>query len=135
VEQALALVARAARVVASSGPATGRAAGRLLLQTRSPEHEVVQAAVRADVSGVASAERARRELLRFPPCSAIAAVSGPAAPAFTLALGRPEGVEVAELSEGRWLVRADDHGVLCDALGAVARPAGRLRLEVDPLRV
>jgi primosomal protein N' (replication factor Y) len=135
VEQALALVARAARVVASSGPATGRAAGRLLLQTRSPEHEVVQAVVRADVSGVARAERARRELLRFPPFSAIAAVSGAAAPAFVGALGRPDGVEVAELAEGRWLVRAADHGTLCDALGAVPRPAGRLRLEVDPLRV
>jgi primosomal protein N' (replication factor Y) len=91
--------------------------------------------VRADVGGVASAERARRELLRFPPCSAIAAVSGATAPAFIEALGRPDGVEVAELAEGRWLVRAADHATLCDTLGAVPRPAGRLRLEVDPLRV
>jgi len=134
-EQALALVARAARVVAASGPASGRAAGHLLLQTRSPDHEVVQAAVRADVTAVAAAERARRELLRFPPCSALAEVSGVAAPAFVKALGQPVGVEVAEVAAGRWLVRAADHTTLCDALGDVRRPPGRLRVEVDPLRV
>ena len=135
VEQALALVARAARVVAASGPGSGRAAGRLLIQTRSPDHEVVQAAVRADVSGVAAAELARRELLRFPPCTAMAEVSGVAAAAFVGALGQPAGVEVAEVAEGRWLVRADEQRVLCDALAGVKRPPGRLRIEVDPLRV
>ena len=134
-EQALALVARAARVVAASGPASGRAAGHLLLQTRSPEHEVVRAVVNADVQPVAEAERARRELLRFPPYSAMAEISGAAAPAFVSALGRPAGIEVAEAGDGRWWVRAADHDVLCDALAQVDRPAGRLRIEVDPLRI
>jgi len=135
VEQALALVARAARIVAASGPASGRAAGRLLLQTRSPDHEVVQAAVHADVTAVAAAERARRELLRFPPWSALAEVSGAAGPAFVEALGQPAGVQVAEVAAGRWLLRAADHATLCDALAAVKRPPGRVRIEVDPLRV
>ena len=134
-EQALALVARAARVVAASGPASGRAAGHLLLQTRSPEHEVVRAVVNADVQPVAVAERARRELLRFPPYSAMAEISGAAGPAFVSALGRPAGIEVAEAGEGRWWVRAADHDILCDALAQVDRPAGRLRIEVDPLRI
>lgn len=134
-EQALALVARAARVVAASGPARGRAAGHLLLQTRTPDHEVVHAVVHADVSAVAAAERARRELLRFPPCSAMAEVSSTAAPAFVAALGRPPGVEVVAAADGRWWVRAADHPTLCDALGAVPRPPGRLRIEVDPLRI
>ncbi|HEY9558502.1 MAG TPA: hypothetical protein VIR58_17315, partial [Acidimicrobiales bacterium] len=80
------------------------------------------------------AERERRELLRLPPFTAIAEVSGAGAPAFVEALGHPEGVQVAEVAESRWLVRADDHQHLCDALGAVARPPGRLRIEVDPLR-
>jgi len=135
VEQAMALVARAARVVAAAGPASGRAAGHLLLQTRSPDHEVVQAAVHADVRGVAVAERARRELLRFPPCSAIAEISGAAAAAFVSALGAPAGLEVVSGVEGRWWVRAADHNRLCDALALVERPPGRLRIEVDPLRI
>jgi primosomal protein N' (replication factor Y) len=134
-EQAFALLARGARVTAASGRASGpRAAGRLLLQTRSPEHEVVRAAVHADPGIVAEAERARRQLLRFPPCTALAEVSGAAAPAFIEAFDAPRGIEVAEVAPGRWLLRAPDHQVLCDALAEARRPPGRLRIEVDPLR-
>lgn len=133
-EQAFALIARAARVVAGSGRSAGRSGGRLLLQTRSPEHEVVQAALHADPTLVSDAERARRELLRLPPVTAMAEVSGAAAPAFIDALGHPPGVEIAPIADGRWLLRAADHQVLCDALAAVRRPSGRLRVEVDPLR-
>jgi primosomal protein N' (replication factor Y) len=134
-EQAFALVARAARVAARSGPPRDRAAGRLLLQTRLPHHEVVTAAVHGDPERVADEERARRQHLGFPPHAALAAVSGEAAPAFVGALGQPPGVDVADVGDGRWLLRAPDHEVLCDALAAVPRPPGRLRLEVDPLRV
>ncbi len=134
-EQAFALLARAARVVASAERSPGRGGGRLLLQTRTPDHEVVQAAVHADPARVAEAERARRDLLRLPPFTAMAEVSGAVAPAFIEALGTPPGLQVAELAEGRWLLRAADHQVLCDALAAARRPSGRLRIEVDPLRV
>jgi primosomal protein N' (replication factor Y) len=135
-EQAFALLARGARVAAASGHASGpRAAGRLLLQTRSPEHEVVRAAVHADPQLVADAELARRQLLGFPPCTAMAEVSGAAAPAFIEAFDAPLGIEVAEVAPGRWLLRAADHQVLCDALAEARRPPGRLRIEVDPLRV
>ncbi|MGH9086179.1 MAG: hypothetical protein ACRDYW_12075, partial [Acidimicrobiales bacterium] len=135
-EQAFALVAKAARVVGASGAARGgRAAGRLLLQTRLPDHEVVQAAVHAEPARVAEAERGRRELLGFPPFTALAEVSGAAAPAFVAALGTPSGVQVAAVGEGRWLLRAADHATLCDALAATPRPPGRLRIEVDPQRL
>lgn len=147
-EQALALLARAARLV--GGKAGG---GRIVVQTFVPRHEVVQAALHGDPARAARAERARRELLRFPPFTAMAEVSGPAAPAFVEALRGsetgllagggerrpgPDGapaVEVLGPSEGRWLVRAPDHRTLCDALAATARPPGRLRLAVDPSRV
>jgi primosomal protein N' (replication factor Y) len=136
-EQALALVAKAARVASGSAlPApSGRAPGQLLLQTRVPEHEVVRAAVLGDPTLVSSVEQERRTLLQFPPFSAMAAVSGPSGPAFIEALGHPIGVAAVETSPGSWLVRAAAHDVLCDALASVTRPAGRLRVEVDPLRV
>lgn len=135
VEQAFALVAKAARVVAASGPVTGgRAAGRLLVQTRLPDHEVVEAARHADPARVSDAERARRQLLGFPPYTALAELSGAAAPPYAEALSGVVGLQVAETTPGRWLVRAADHQVLCDALAATPRPPGRLRLEVDPLR-
>lgn len=129
-EQALALIARAARLVGGR-----RGGGRVLVQTRIPEHEVVQAALHADPSRVAAAERERRELLRFPPYAALAAVSGPAAGAFVDAFGHPLGVEVLGPTDGRWLLRAPDHRTLCDALAATKRPGGRVRVEVDPLRI
>ncbi len=129
-EQALSLVARAARML--GGKAGG---GRLVLQTRLPDHEVVQAALRADPSRVAAAEAERRQVLGFPPTTALALVSGAQAAAFVDGLRGTAGLEVLGPAAGRWLVRAADHQVLCDALAATPRPAGRLRVAVDPLRI
>jgi primosomal protein N' (replication factor Y) len=129
-EQALGLLARAARVV--GGKAGG---GRLVVQTHVPRHEVLQAALNADPTRVASAERDRRTQLRFPPAAALAEVSGAGADVFVGAVGSCLGVEVLGPSGGRWLVRAPDHRTLCDALAATPRPPGRLRVAVDPARV
>jgi primosomal protein N' (replication factor Y) len=126
-ETALALVARAARLI---GGRRGRA--RILVQTRLPDHEVIDAALHADPSRLAVVEAARRAALRFPPETAVAAVSGAAAPEFVAGI-RP-GVEVLGPANDRWLLRAPDHRTLCDALAAAPRPPGRLRIEVDPLR-
>jgi primosomal protein N' (replication factor Y) (superfamily II helicase) len=136
-EQALALLGRAARLVG------GRDGGRILIQTRLPGHEVLDAAVHADPSRFAVVESARRAALRLPPETALAVVSGPAAPAFVesleaaLDVGGPEpaAVEVLGPADGRWLVRAPDHATLADALALATRPPGRLRVEVDPRRV
>ncbi|HWC11354.1 MAG TPA: hypothetical protein VG455_09045, partial [Acidimicrobiales bacterium] len=128
-EEALALLARAARVL--GGRADG---GRLLLQTRLPDHEVVDAVVHADPSRLAVVEGARRVALGFPPERAVAVVSGEASPAFAAALSGAGDVEVVGPADGRWLVRAPDHRTLCDALAGTPRPKGRLRVAVDPLR-
>ena len=129
-EQALGLLARGARVAGGRGRG-----GRLVLQTFVPDHEVVQAVLHGDPARASAAERERRELLRFPPVTAMAEVSGAAAPAFVEAFGSPGGVDIVGPTDGRWLVRADDHRTLCDALAAVPRPPGRLRVAVDPTRV
>ncbi len=129
-EQALGLFARAARLV---GDKAG--GGRVVVQTFVPRHEAVQAALHADPARASQAERERRELLRFPPVTAMAEVSGAAAAAFVEGLGAPLGVEVLGPSDGRWLLRAPDHVTLCDALAVAERPAGRLRVSVDPTRV
>jgi primosomal protein N' (replication factor Y) len=65
----------------------------------------------------------------------MAEVSGPAAATFIEHLGAPVGVEVVATDGGRWWLRAPDHRTLCDALAATPRPPGRLRVEVDPLRL
>jgi primosomal protein N' (replication factor Y) len=128
-EAALAMLARAARLVGGRG-----SGGRLLLQTRLPAHEVIDAALHADPGRLAVVEAARRAALRFPPETAVAAVSGEAAAAFVESLPAVEGLEVLGPANDRWLLRAADHRTLCDALAATPRPPGRLRIEVDPLR-
>jgi primosomal protein N' (replication factor Y) len=125
-EQALGLLARSGRLL--GGRARG---GRLLLQTRLPDHEVVQAALHADPARVAEAEGPRRAALGFPPATAMAAISGAVAEEFVAGL---TGVELLGPRNHLWIARAPDHRHLLDALAAAPRPRGRLRVEVDPLR-
>ncbi len=129
-EQAMALLARAARLV---GPRSG--GGRVLVQTRLVDHPVVQAARTADPDLLSRHDRRQREQLGLPPFGALAEIAGSAAPAFVERLGRPAGLEVSAVGEGRWVVRAADRATLLDALGAAERRPGRLRLAVDPLRL
>ena len=129
-EQALSLLVLAARLVGGR-----RGGGRVLVQTRIPQHEVIQAVLHADPERASVAERERRAGLRFPPVSAMAAISGVSAGTFIEAFGSPLGVEVLGPSDGMWLLGSGDHQTLCDALAATARPSGRLRIEVDPLRI
>jgi primosomal protein N' (replication factor Y) len=137
-EQALALLARAARLVAGAhaGPAGDRAPGRVVVQTRQPRHPALLAAVSADPGVLAAAESVVREALALPPFSALAVVSGSAADAYGAALrdAAPSGVDVNGPVDGAWSVRAPDHEKLCDLFASVPRPAGRLRVEVDPVR-
>jgi primosomal protein N' (replication factor Y) len=131
-EEAMALLVRAGRLVGSR-----RGPGQVLVQTRLPSHEVLQAAVLADPARASTVEAARRTLMRFPPATALADVSGPAAGPFIAALAEQaaDAVEILGPSDGHWLVRAPEHQILLDALAAVPRPPGRLRVAVDPLRL
>jgi primosomal protein N' (replication factor Y) len=130
-EQAMALLVRAARLLGRRSRG-----GRLLIQTRLPDHDVVQAALRSDPTIAAEAEEARRRELGFPPFSALARLAGAGSAAYAEALIalRADGVAVVPVDD-EFLVRASDSATLADALASVPRPPDRLRIEVDPLRV
>jgi primosomal protein N' (replication factor Y) len=122
-EQALALIVRA-----------GRIAPEVLIQTFSPDHEVLLAAGNGDPARILDGERARRELLGLPPFGALAVVSGSSAEAVVAQL--PPAVQVGGDGAGRFLVRASDWTTLGAALNATERPTGsRIRVEVDPARI
>jgi primosomal protein N' (replication factor Y) (superfamily II helicase) len=124
-EQAIALLARAARLVGGR-----HAGGRLLVQTFLPRHEVLQAVLLADPSRVAKVELSRRELLGLPPFTALAAISGGGASDFAMATG----LEPSSAGDVV-LLRAPTWDELGAALTATPRPKGsRLRIEVDPAR-
>ena len=129
-EQAMAMISQAARLV--GGRASG---GRVVVQTRQPEHEVILAAGRGDPSLVAVAERDRRRPLRLPPYGAQVSVSGEGAAALIDSFGTVEGVQVRGPLDGRWLLRAESHNSILDRLAEIERPAARVRIDVDPLRV
>jgi primosomal protein N' (replication factor Y) len=126
-EETLALLARASRLVG-----TRESGGRLLAQTRVPDHEVLEAAVRADPTVFEGPERSLRQSLGLPPFGSLAVLRGPGAAAYADGLRAAPGLEVALVDDDRWLVSAPDHTRLCDGLASVPRPAARLRVEVDP---
>jgi primosomal protein N' (replication factor Y) len=126
-EQALGLFARAARIVAR-----GRG-GRVVVQTRNPDHPALVAAADADPLRFAEPELAVRRVLGLPPVTAMALVSGAGAPAFVASLGAGERLTVQGPVDGVWRFCAPDHDHLADALAAIPRPEARLRIEVDPL--
>ncbi len=144
-QRALALVARAGRALRRSNlrHAATRAPGRLVLQTRQPEHPVVRAAVAGDPDVAADAELEVRRSLGWPPARAVAFLSGPDAPALARAVGQaaaegraPCAVEVSGPVEGVWTVRAPTTAVLCDTLAwaqSQAPRAQKVRVDVDPL--
>jgi primosomal protein N' len=132
------LLARAARLV---GPRSGL--GRVLVQTRVPEHEVLAAARQAAPAIAATPERHRRAELGFPPFGGLAEVSGDdeaVSVACTELRGHREVTVLGpSAAPARALVQAPTAASLCDAFDATdlsrARSHGRLRIEVDPLRV
>jgi len=125
-EQAVSLVARAARLVGA-----GRDGGRVFLQTSVPDHPVVTDLVGVDLSGIGRREDERRREASLPPYAALALLEGEGAEALAVSLGFP----VARWGDG-WLVRAPDSESLGDALVATPRdPAARIRVVVDPQRV
>lgn len=127
-EQAMWLLTRAARLVGARGRG-----GRIVVQTRVPDHEVLDAAVHADPARLVPAERARRELLRLPPAVGAATVSGPGAEAYLSDV--PLGLDVVgPAADGSYLVRADDPLLLGQELSRLPRPDERVRVEADPWR-
>jgi primosomal protein N' (replication factor Y) (superfamily II helicase) len=129
-DEALALLALASRLV------RGRK-GRILVQTRIPDHPVVRAAVAADPPLLSDSETAVRRELDLPPFASIALVSGPGAAPYVDGLRGLAGSPVRVLGPDRdqWLVKASDATRLSDALNSVPRPAERLRVAVDPARL
>lgn len=133
-EESLALLARAARLVGGRD-----SCGRVLVQTRLPDHEVIRAATHGDPSLLAEPERELRLALGLPPFGVLASVRGKAVDAtdeYIGALTSVGGLSVSSTEPNRWLLKSVEHRTLCDGLAGVPRPpSAGLRIEVDPIDV
>ncbi len=115
----------------------------MLLQTRIPDHVVVQAMVRGDPAAVGDSEIEYRRTLAYPPFGALAELAGAddtlaATIDVVRAHAHDGGVQVFGPAEGRALVHAPDWSALADALARAlpaGRAIGRVRAAVDPPRV
>jgi primosomal protein N' (replication factor Y) (superfamily II helicase) len=135
-DESLALIVRAARTLGGRGREDGATRARLVLQTRTPDHVVVQSAVRADPSLVREALREQREALALPPFRVIALIEGAGAPLVAAQLrDLPDAPIVDGPPVGPFLVRGRNHPHLCAKLSKVERPTERVRVEIDPLRM
>jgi primosomal protein N' (replication factor Y) len=130
-EQAMWLLVRAARTIGRR-----RAEGRLLVQTRSPDHRVLQAAVSADPGRMVEEEQALRAALGFPPAGALAEFGGAGAPAFAASIkAGPDVMVLGPRPDGRYLLRAAGPDQLAAVLAETPRPKERMRVAVDPPRI
>ena len=138
-EETMALFVRAARLVGARG--AGPSWARMQAQTRVPEHPLLRAVALGEPTEVLAEEVAIRRTSALPPYSALAVVSGALGPAYAEALGEQaagagqgQPVSVSAIGDDRFLLRAENHGPLCDLLARTPRPPGRgLRVEVDPV--
>ncbi len=138
-EQALVLLARAARLLGGHEALGGRSGrGRLVVRTSMPEHHVVRSAQAGTPELVAAVERDRRQLLRLPPFTALGEVTGAGAADL---VERLEGVEVAPAQKDRYLVRAESSTALAESFARlVAGEQGGwaaidARIEIDPVEL
>ncbi len=135
-EQAMWLLVRAAKMVGGR-----RSTARVVVQTRSPEHRTLQAAMRADPGRMVDEERRLRASLGFPPHGAIAEISGAVSEIYAAELMAatpelaPNALVMGPRADGRYLLRADDPEQLATILATVPRPKGRMRIAVDPPRI
>lgn len=139
----------------------GESPGKVMIQTRNPEHPAIRAAVRHDVSGFLQQELADRVELGYPPCARLALVRvdsveesmargeaerlaqlvRAAAPAAARVVG-PAAAPLARLRNRyrfHFMVRARERKVLRAALLPVLRAEldwrVRVAVDVDPLHM
>lgn len=123
--EAIGLLALAARQVGSR-----RGGGRVVVQTRLPDHRVLDAARRGNTGALTEALAVQAEEMGWPPAVAQAEISGPGAAGFIERLGRPLGIEVLGPADGRWLLRSADQELLLHELASLDRGEDRLRIAV-----
>ena len=128
-EQAASLLIRSARIIGKRDDG-----GRLIVQTRQPDHEVLQAVLHANPEKLIETESERRKLLQLPPYSALAQISGASASEMVKSLSQISGIEIMGPRDDRWLIRAADNHELSKAISSVGRPKGKIRIEIDPRR-
>lgn len=108
-----------------------RGGGRLIVQTRMPDHRVLAAAANGNGAALTSALAEQARSMGWPPAVAQAQISGAGAQEFIDKLGRPLGLTVVGPRDETWLVRSPDRELLLGEIDRVERGEGRLRIALS----
>ena len=137
-EVALALLAEASRLVgAKSG------SGRLLVQTRQPDHPVLRSVAEANPEIFSKHDSQLRQDLLLPPFAAVAKITGEEAEEFVKVLrselrSSDAGDVLGDIDvmgpdqEGTWLLRSGNHETLCNFLLTISEVPESVRISIDP---
>ena len=133
-EVALALLAEASRLVgAKSG------SGRLLVQTRQPDHPVLRSVAEANPEIFSKHDSQLRQDLLLPPFAAVAKITGEEAEEFVKVLrSELRNADTADIDvmgpdqEGTWLLRSGNHETLCNFLRTISEVPESVRISIDP---
>jgi primosomal protein N' (replication factor Y) len=134
-EHALGLLARAGRLVGGRAPSRSGFARRVIVQTRTPDHVVLRAALAGDPGLLETHESVTRTELQLPPYSALALISGEEASEVAILLGSIDGIDVGATAPAGYLIRAADSAALSNALAGIELAGRQVRVEVDPEHV
>lgn len=126
-EQAMTLLMRAARMVGRR-----ERGGRVLVETRLPDHPVLRAALLGDPARFTAAEQTTRQTLGLPPFAGLAKLTGSSVDEAAALLTAAGQVQLAPDGDSL-MVRAANWDVLADALAELPRST-TLRIAVDPPR-
>ncbi len=133
-EHSMSMLTRAARLLAAR---RGDNTGRLIVQTRQPQHPALLALSLTDPARLTEHDVAMRERIGFGVEQGLALLTGEASALWAQRLSADRTVRVSGSADSGFLIRADDRATLSDAIARVDadRPAGRVRVEVDPLKI
>ncbi len=129
--QAMTLLLRAATIVGSRTEG-----GRVMLQTRMPDHRVVRAAIRAQPDIFTSEEIDLRTKAGLPPARGLALIRGTGTEEFLAPLKERLDVElIGPDRDGQMLLKGESRRAVAVALANLPRPRkGRVSVWVDPVR-
>lgn len=122
--------------------AAARLAGRMILQTREPDHSAVQALVRWDPGGYWSAEAPRRAELGFPPATSLIKVTTPIDQGSQVEAELKDALPsddslLGPTPEGAWIIKSARLWATIPAIYALRQEWDRtgrgVRVDVDPV--
>ena len=125
------LVVHAARLVGAS-----KKTPRILLQTHTPDNQLLVGLATGNLDAYNTSEKTRRELLKFQPFGSLAEVSGVGTKIFLESMSYSALLQTMIKDSTHGLIRAENWQMLSDALSNAKRTTkSRISIHVDPPRI